>query len=102
PQPARVRYPLSLHDALPISLASVLPLGENFTENTWPAGLVSTPLARGRSRSLTSQSMTDEPRDSMSSPQQASDLLSGAKASDRRDRKSTRLNSSHGSISYAV
>src|SRR2546429_1802670 len=65
-------YTLSLHDALPISR---------------PAGATRVPTARERpARSATS----------------VSDRTGLVSAGPRADRKSTRLNSSHGYISYAV
>src|SRR5207248_10258687 len=81
-------YTLSLHDALPISLAS---------------------FASRRSVSLkrATRSDLDAPISSLLSPCFASLLprcaVKGARTPrNRRDRKSTRLNSSHRTISYAV
>src|SRR5258708_14475344 len=72
-------YTLSLHDALPIS--------------TWKAGLAA-PLAKTWTRSgtpvLPSMAMRTEP------------IVERASLGTRTDRKSTRLNSSHQIISYAV
>src|SRR5207245_9429351 len=73
--PPTLLYTLSLHDALPISLAAGNSTGESESEHD-----------RGLSR--------------------RGGRLRGGKfgrgAAEARDRKSTRLNSSHGSISYAV
>src|SRR3989449_8525405 len=67
-------YTLSLHDALPIYLP---------------------PGAGGRN----ARHEADCSMPGLSSEQR---LLTDRRVSDRRDRKSTRLNSSHGYISYAV
>src|SRR5207249_12161358 len=91
-------YPLSLHDALPISSRrvgrrslrrSLLPLGPSLPDTTDRfkesrlVGVISNPLALG---------LAPEGRGSRR----------GSFTLARRDRKSTRLNSSHVSISYAV
>src|SRR2546422_6072273 len=67
-------YTLSLHDALPISRARTTPArGARSRAGTRSRGGRRAPAGRGRARSAR-----------------------------RRDRESTRLNSSHGYISYAV
>src|SRR2546427_5170981 len=72
-------YTLSLHDALPIFSPRALP-------GTWVPP-VSSPEPSSRRR----------PRSSAATPR-----VMGLATSARRDRKSTRLNSSHSQISYAV
>src|SRR3712207_8827702 len=71
-------YTLSLHDALPISRASCVRAGR-----AWPRG-------------ASLQSRTDLARCASSS------FPARAGYNGVRDRKSTRLNSSHANISYAV
>src|SRR5207245_10391010 len=70
-------YTLSLHDALPISRPAV----------------------------LSSDALRDRGRDRSKHPECAAEKHEGCyrfRSGSGRDRKSTRLNSSHGSISYAV
>src|SRR3712207_8805586 len=74
-------YTLSLHDALPISRERALPGGQ-------PPG---PPLERGHARGP----LRARPRARGGHPAPRPPLR-------RRDRKSTRLNSSHANISYAV
>src|SRR3712207_8107276 len=78
-------YTLSLHDALPISR----PRPPSTTRRTTLA------RARARRRRVVSESIEDRPS-----------LAEGGRSGDvmwsPRDRKSTRLNSSHANISYAV
>src|SRR2546427_12969973 len=68
-------YTLSLHDALPISTAS----------------------SKGEAASTSARRISSSPRTTFSSFRPGR-----LTASRRRDRKSTRLNSSHSQISYAV
>src|SRR5207245_9554933 len=75
--PSTEIYPLSLHDALPIS------------ELLW---------SRCRCWSSASTSLTSPPRKEQAPGRWRTPCV----LSRTRDRKSTRLNSSHGSISYAV
>src|SRR5207249_10480858 len=72
PAPAEIST-LSLHDALPISYLS----DAHIASMVWPASI--------------------EPFCSM-----VTEIMKGISAASSRDRKSTRLNSSHVSISYAV
>src|SRR3712207_6974056 len=72
-------YTLSLHDALPISFGTVLPRIQSFPE---PVATASTSTML----SLPSAPLADPP----------------ARSTLTADRKSTRLNSSHANISYAV
>src|SRR2546422_5597438 len=79
-------YPLSLHDALPICLfhtARARPARRELAEPV--------PAAAG-----------GEPSGGGAAPHRARRRLRVAGVLLRRDRKSTRLNSSHGYISYAV
>src|SRR5205085_12655812 len=73
-------YTLSLHDALPISLA---------LKHLQPAASVGCIAATGRTSALICKSWRKH-------------LSSSSALGQRRDRKSTRLNSSHSQISYAV
>src|SRR5207245_10214540 len=86
-------YPLSLHDALPISSSPRISVR---TEKRLPSlmspmaipatcAFIGTPASMSARLAPQTEAMEDEPFDSVIS-----------------DRKSTRLNSSHGSISYAV
>src|SRR5207249_12039073 len=86
PDPAPTQtYPLSLHDALPISspVCECWPPGSLMPHSAWPDD--SGPSAIAMSASETMPTSRFLP------------LSTGS-----RDRKSTRLNSSHVSISYAV
>src|SRR5205085_11394924 len=76
-------YTLSLHDALPISSATTPSRSSGATAAVWRSAASAT---AGRSRS------TRASTPSTSSPSTTT----------YRDRKSTRLNSSHSQISYAV
>src|SRR5690242_21143293 len=82
-----VFYTLSLHDALPISC---LPISMNSVTNLRDA------LKHLSQAGLVAE-MLGEPQIFRSMPRLASDFITLA-----QDRKSTRLNSSHMSISYAV
>src|SRR3712207_8025434 len=73
-------YTLSLHDALPISTPSGSPPG---TPRRWPTAGTTWPIT-GTSTRASGRSPTP------------------TRCWPRRDRKSTRLNSSHANISYAV
>src|SRR3712207_9278235 len=75
-------YTLSLHDALPILLDRTSPLGPGLCDRGCPGG--------GRYR----------PR--RASPEAARLRALPRQSRVRADRKSTRLNSSHANISYAV
>src|SRR5690625_6470408 len=78
-------YPLSLHDALPISLGIANnERGENMAANS--TAVPPSPNATGRPKNRT-RNMTMKYKKVINS---------------RLDRKSTRLNSSHVAISYAV
>src|SRR2546430_5529838 len=79
-------YTLSLHDALPISYPT-------------PSGSMASVQMRRpvSSRALASSLSPGRPR-----PWNAYGEVRGFQAPPRRDRKSTRLNSSHSQISYAV
>src|SRR5207245_10722971 len=79
PAPTEI-YPLSLHDALPISSAR--------SPRRCDSPARSRRCAGGRSAAST--------------PSRCSATSAARPPAQRRDRKSTRLNSSHGSISYAV
>src|SRR5258708_20523054 len=82
-------YTLSLHDALPISLVPV----------------VERSRLTGQGRSLSRRSCRARVRITFSSSIDVCDSTAASDhepASSRRDRKSTRLNSSHQIISYAV
>src|SRR5207249_11987164 len=84
-------YTLSLHDALPISSQSRAP-GANT-------------LASAPSMSSFRRSHRSAPERSMISPTVNAEKIPSpgpSAGSQRKDRKSTRLNSSHVSISYAV
>src|SRR3712207_8725915 len=85
-------YTLSLHDALPISAGSSRP---------WTSGPVET-----RERSSSQSAWRPPPRAVLlGDDQRLVGLLASpwrARSSGARDRKSTRLNSSHANISYAV
>src|SRR5258708_39864162 len=74
-------YTLSLHDALPIFFGPVITPGACFWSGDYTGGLLTSPpvYSRGANCSLGSRGMMST-----------------------RDRKSTRLNSSHQIISYAV
>src|SRR2546422_5226297 len=74
-------YTLSLHDALPIS---------------WMTA-IATPTSRSSSSELARGS-----NPSAQAPSRSPNAASRRRRNDSRDRKSTRLNSSHGYISYAV
>src|SRR5690242_20962636 len=76
-------YTLSLHDALPISLLESSPAGAPGPPSEEVTDIVSARAAPG-----------DRKRAASPAP--------GARGDRARDRKSTRLNSSHMSISYAV
>src|SRR5699024_12747160 len=86
-------YTLSLHDALPISLICTAPwsLPPRDLHGTWFHAFARPIRAR-------------PPRASGRGPPAAGpgQRTGSARGSDARDRKSTRLNSSHVSISYAV
>src|SRR5207245_11149932 len=93
PQPSEI-YTLALHDALPIS---------------GRAGARSGPRrGRGRRRDRPPAQKTSRRRSTSAGRRAESSEGSESEAAGRpersrgRDRKSTRLNSSHGSISYAV
>src|SRR5207245_11026037 len=75
--PTTLIYTLSLHDALPISCIRHLP---------------GAPVVRAGAGRKNIQAEVRPPRFESS----------GKESANRTDRKSTRLNSSHGSISYAV
>src|SRR5207253_10745222 len=83
PTPTTPIYTLSLHDALPISEKRILP------DHSWQEGLPPH-IADCWSEGNLSTSRTTMTFFSSQSPQL------------RKDRKSTRLNSSHVAISYAV
>src|SRR5688572_31864269 len=74
-------YTLSLHDALPISLSSMKSLMVH--------------LSTFHQNFMVESAIGEVARKARDSPQ-------GALGNDGRDRKSTRLNSSHSQISYAV
>src|SRR5437763_7604347 len=84
--PPTATYPLSLHDALPISHGSLSLKGVTSSASSWYRrcciGSSIIPTQRAPTSLLFSSSHTAPRR--------------------RRDRKSTRLNSSHRCISYAV
>src|SRR5207249_8209926 len=92
-------YPLSLHDALPISLgrqgggerkiAAGQPLADR--HEIGPDALVLTGKHPARAAKAGSHLVGDQQH-----------AVACAQAAERADRKSTRLNSSHVSISYAV
>src|SRR2546430_13035850 len=84
-------YTLSLHDALPISYVLYIDQ-ETAGEAELPAGADTRQVQLGRAPSQAASS---------SSSRSVSDVLRMTMAV-RRDRKSTRLNSSHSQISYAV
>src|SRR5207245_8021007 len=92
-----LRLPLSLHDALPISMAVVDPhersAAGGVTAVARSAGSSLAPLFAGR---LLNLSMLNAPFFLAGGLKIVYDVLL------YRDRKSPRLNSSHGSISYAV
>src|SRR3712207_8371247 len=79
-------YTLSLHDALPISL---------------PARIVGrpAPAGRNRARGRAQAALCPRRRDRLRARRI---VKSPSACAARRDRKSTRLNSSHANISYAV
>src|SRR2546422_8453935 len=79
-------YTLSLHDALPISTRSALRMtGSSGEISRWYS--ISTPKARARRPRIFKSVAREQPQNPLKSS---------------TDRKSTRLNSSHGYISYAV
>src|SRR3712207_8990144 len=85
-------YTLSLHDALPISL-----LVEK--------GVLSSEEVRSHIEYMEARSPANGARlvaRAWVDPEFKARLLSDTKAAAREDRKSTRLNSSHANISYAV
>src|SRR5439155_24523758 len=93
PAPASV-YTLSLHDALPISLLSCLPSRE---VDRWLTGRTFMPYTP---YTVTTQ---DGMRELISSARRKGYALLEQQLERKvRDRKSTRLNSSHVAISYAV
>src|SRR5207249_10423223 len=75
-------YPLSLHDALPIYRGTILRIGRTYSMGS-PRYAVSSVFRKGKSRGHPPCACQWEHRQAA-------------------DRKSTRLNSSHVSISYAV
>src|SRR5256886_9412422 len=81
-------YTLSLHDALPISLPH---------EVVREVGGGREVLPRGAPHSIGAERERGEER-----RQDADDRLERVHGGEERDRKSTRLNSSHSQISYAV
>src|SRR5207245_7195310 len=87
-------YPLSLHDALPISTWSFLGASTLATASTLPCvrpaprPAAASPVGTVTLDASASVARGDTPAESLSVAP--------------TDRKSTRLNSSHGSISYAV
>src|SRR5207249_11761890 len=90
-------YTLSLHDALPISLPhrggrGAAGGGSQRVEPREPSGAL-----LGVAHAAAPPGAPDELRSALVVP-----ALPPADADDHRDRKSTRLNSSHVSISYAV
>src|SRR5438034_204169 len=94
--------PLSLHDALPISSRTAssprrwtAPSATGFPTSRWPATRAATPTNRPGAAGRPC------PR-APSPPRAARPSSSAAPASTSIDRKSTRLNSSHTVISYAV
>src|SRR5699024_12882266 len=92
-----ISYPLSLHDALPISMASMKngvlrSVNDTFRKIT---RVVST---RGI---MSGETMKDRLQAALNE-YAAKGLTAYTDAAGRQDRKSTRLNSSHVSISYAV
>src|SRR5207249_12022813 len=89
PSPAEV-YPLSLHDALPISSSGDSTFGSTTTSGRASAAARSSSSHHGVERPLTRSAVVRP-----SGPRRRA-------ATARPDRKSTRLNSSHVSISYAV
>src|SRR3712207_7657744 len=79
-------YTLPLHDALPISSRATVPISGQ----------------RPTSALETKQASSVPPRTRMSSQEAWLDRNSTGASPEARDRKSTRLNSSHANISYAV
>src|SRR5207244_7525855 len=89
--------PLSLHDALPISRGRGRRV-ETSRHPRWAAA----PSTAGRPRRFREDDLDVEDEGSASPGRCASDGLDRASALPCQDRKSTRLNSSHQIISYAV
>src|SRR3989449_10463931 len=82
-------YTLSLHDALPISTTNTGQL--NWVGSTWATASAPPPAAPMASAMNTYSASATPTR-----------FAPHAQGPGQRDRKSTRLNSSHGYISYAV
>src|SRR5205085_10162096 len=89
-------YTLSLHDALPISMVSNTI--DDFPEPETPVKIVIFLL--GIVSDMSFRLFSRAPRISMNSCGMG--ILVGRRKSPCQDRKSTRLNSSHSQISYAV
>src|SRR5204863_1681698 len=87
--PTTALYTLSLHDALPISISRHC-CGHLSNGTAWPPTRCANCWPRSFERLLTRRSLT--PRE----------MSASNRSNDRGDRKSTRLNSSHVEISYAV
>src|SRR5687768_18219225 len=88
-----VIYTLSLHDALPIWIP-----GRSFRAGT----TFRVQSLRERLRRHASGVVAEDPEDHFGFGRDDLAVACGRRTIVRRDRKSTRLNSSHGYISYAV
>src|SRR5439155_20424173 len=92
-----VFYILSLHDALPISLAKQAPFLLLLLMVVSGQGLLAADLQ------ALPEFLRSDPFGTIVAPDRSSvDLASSLYDAQHRDRKSTRLNSSHVAISYAV
>src|SRR5699024_12670011 len=102
PSPPSQRYPLSLHDALPIS--------ENWSRPKFEVNALMRLLASSLRREANKLDENNIRLDTIGQidrfprkcRQQLEEAIELTKENTRLDRKSTRLNSSHVSISYAV
>src|SRR5438445_12713416 len=81
-------YTLSLHDALPISIRKALPVAELRNHD------------RGRAHGRSGEADRHHRRQPAALDRRKAGAARNLRS--RRDRKSTRLNSSHANISYAV
>src|SRR5207245_11430697 len=98
--PCTLTLRLSVHDALPIS--ADIPLQLRRYDGDEPAGLEGRRLAAQVGVDLAEVAVAGRLQDERGVDlEQMGHVLSGAHRPGQ-DRKSTRLNSSHGSISYAV
>src|SRR5690606_41376883 len=84
--------PLSLHDALPIFFITIAPVNDPPVIVSLEATILTVNAGEGPVQISTEFEVKDVDNE----------LLTGAEIGFRRDRKSTRLNSSHVKISYAV